>query len=164
MAPEHRAKGSKTLASKKRLLSIEALRCGPVPHKQRTVPPQRCTESPQRALEPRRRRARRRAVETAYNRCSAKTVCATRRARRRVTEPCAEPPRASVLQPTPLRVGTSSAPRSAAAKPLKYYDGPFLSRERCRPAAPAHCRSAKAREHTSPEAINTNSSTSRHRH
>ena len=98
------------------------------------------------------------------NRHSAKTVCATRRARRRVTEPCAGPPRASVLQPTPLRVGTSSAPRSAAAKPLKYYDGPFPSRERCRAAAPAHCRSAKAREHTSPEAINTNSSTSRYRH
>ena len=59
--------GRKTLANKRQFAqSIEALRCGPVPHKQRTVPPQRCAESPQRSLEPRRRRVRRRAVETAY--------------------------------------------------------------------------------------------------
>ena len=99
--------------------SIEALCCGPVPHKQRTVPPQRCAESPQRALEPRRRRVRRRAVETAYNRHSAKTVCATRRARRRVTEPCAELARGSLLQPARFRTQPCVRHRFRATAPLR---------------------------------------------
>ena len=135
------ASGRKTLANKRQFAqSIEALRCGPVPHKQRTVPPQRCAESPQRALEPRRRRARRRAVETAYNRHSAKTVCATRRARRRVTEPCAELARGSLLQRARFRTQPCVRHRFRATAPLRRaepsrHDDECLYKSRRRPSS-----------------------------
>ena len=50
---------------------------------------------------------------------SAQTVCATRRARRRVTEPCAELARGSLLQPARFRTQPCVRHRFRATAPLR---------------------------------------------